>query len=112
VDLSGSTRAKMPAKDKGRKPTLPSVCRLRGCCAGISCAAGLIGIIAGQAHTGLSCTVEGTRLIILGIVLFVVGTMAGIAILKTIGVLQLVIGVILWVLGSMGRAVGGRKHYY
>ena len=38
--------------------------------------------------------------------------MAGIAILKTIGVLQLVIGVILWVLGSMGRAVGGRKHYY
>jgi hypothetical protein len=62
----------------------------------------LIGIIAGQAHTGLSCTVEGTRLIILGIVLFVVGTMAGIAILKTIGVLQLVIGVILWVLGSMG----------
>jgi hypothetical protein len=24
----------------------------------------------------------------------------------------LVIGAILWVLGSMGRAVGGRKHYY
>ena len=65
MDLSGSTRAKMPAKDKGRKPTLPSVCRLRGCCAGISCAAALIGIIAGQAHTGLSYTAEGTRLIIL-----------------------------------------------
>jgi hypothetical protein len=32
--------------------------------------------------------------------------------LKTIGVLLLVIGVILWVLGAMGRAVGGRKHYY
>jgi hypothetical protein len=24
----------------------------------------------------------------------------------------LVIGAILWILGSMGRAVGGRKHYY
>jgi hypothetical protein len=23
-----------------------------------------------------------------------------------------VVGVILWILGSMGRAVGGRKHYY
>ena len=56
--------------------------------------------------------VEGTQLIIFGIVLFVVGAVTGIAILKTIGVLLLVIGVILWVLGSMGRAVGGRKHYY
>jgi hypothetical protein len=32
--------------------------------------------------------------------------------LKTIGVLFLVIGAILWILGAMGRAVGGRKHYY
>ena len=55
---------------------------------------------------------EGTQLITLGIVLFVVGAVAGIAILKTIGFLLLVIGVILWVLGSMGRAVGGRKHYF
>ena len=55
---------------------------------------------------------EGTRLIIFGIVLFVVGGVTGIAILKTIGVLLLVVGVILWVLGSMGRAVGGRKHYF
>ena len=61
---------------------------------------------------GCPSTVEGTRLIIFGIVLFVVGGVTGIAILKTIGVLLLVIGVILWVLGSMGRAVGGRKHYY
>jgi Family of unknown function (DUF6131) len=42
----------------------------------------------------------------------VVGVVAGIAILKTIGVLLLVIGAILWILGAMGRAVGGRKHYY
>jgi len=37
---------------------------------------------------------------------------ASVAILKSIGILLLVIGVILWVLGSMGRAVGGRKHYF
>lgn len=52
------------------------------------------------------------QLIILGLVLVVVGVVASIAILKTIGVLLLVIGVSLWVLGAMGRAVGGRKHYY
>ena len=51
-------------------------------------------------------------MIILGIVLVVLGAVTGIAILKTIGFLLLVIGVVLWVLGAMGRAVGGRKHYY
>ncbi|HZW43354.1 MAG TPA: DUF6131 family protein [Dermatophilaceae bacterium] len=40
------------------------------------------------------------------------GLVASIPILVTIGVILLVIGAILWVLGSMGRAVGGRKHYY
>jgi len=24
----------------------------------------------------------------------------------------LVVGAVLWILGAMGRAVGGRKHYY
>jgi hypothetical protein len=52
------------------------------------------------------------QLIIFGLVLVVVGVVTGIAIVKTIGVLLLVIGVILWILGAMGRAVGGRKHYY
>jgi hypothetical protein len=45
-------------------------------------------------------------------VLLVVGLVAGIPILETIGFILLVIGAILWVLGSMGRAVGGRKHYF
>jgi hypothetical protein len=36
----------------------------------------------------------------------------GLPILETIGGILLVIGVILWILGAMGRAVGGRKHYY
>jgi Family of unknown function (DUF6131) len=56
---------------------------------------------------------EGARVIILGIILIVIGLLVpGLAVLNTIGVLLLVVGVILWILGSMGRAVGGRKHFY
>jgi hypothetical protein len=51
-------------------------------------------------------------MIILGIVLLVIGFIAKIAILWTIGIILLVIGLILVLLGSMGRAVGGRRHYY
>jgi hypothetical protein len=51
-------------------------------------------------------------MIVLGLVLLVIGYFAGISILITIGVILLVVGAILFVLGSMGRAVGGRKHYY
>jgi hypothetical protein len=47
-----------------------------------------------------------------GIVLLVVGFVFNISILWSIGVLLLVIGAVLWVLGSLGRAVGGRRHYY
>jgi hypothetical protein len=53
-----------------------------------------------------------TQMIILGVVLLVVGFVTGIPVLVTIGGILLVIGVILWILGTMGRAVGGRKHYY
>jgi hypothetical protein len=51
-------------------------------------------------------------MIVLGLVLLVVGFLTGISILTTIGVILLVVGAILFILGSMGRAVGGRKHYY
>ena len=51
-------------------------------------------------------------MIVLGLVLLVVGYLTGISILTTIGVILLVVGAILFILGSMGRAVGGRKHYY
>jgi len=51
-------------------------------------------------------------MIVLGVVLLVVGLVAKISVLETIGVILLVIGAILWILGSKGRAVGGRKHYY
>jgi hypothetical protein len=50
--------------------------------------------------------------IILGVILLIIGFIAKIAILWTIGIILLVIGLILAVLGMMGRAVGGRAHYY
>jgi len=50
--------------------------------------------------------------IILGIILLVVGFVAHIPILWTIGIIVAVIGLILLVLGMAGRAVGGRRHYY
>lgn len=51
-------------------------------------------------------------MIVLGIILLIIGFVAKIAILWTLGILILVIGAILALLGMMGRAVGGRRHYY
>ena len=51
-------------------------------------------------------------MIILGIVLLIVGFVAKVAIVWTIGIVLLVVGAVLVLLGSMGRAVGGRRHYY
>ena len=51
-------------------------------------------------------------MITLGILLLIVGFIAKVAILWTIGLVLLVVGLILVALGSAGRAVGGRRHYY
>ena len=51
-------------------------------------------------------------MITFGIILFIIGLVAKIAILQTLGVLIAVVGLVLLVLGSMGRAVGGRRHYW
>ncbi|MFG2768834.1 DUF6131 family protein [Streptomyces sp. NPDC048350] len=51
-------------------------------------------------------------MIILGVILLVIGFVAGIAILWTIGIILVVIGLILWILGAIGHAVGGRRHYW
>ncbi len=51
-------------------------------------------------------------MIVLGLILLIVGFIAKVAILWIIGLILLVVGLILVVLGSMGRAVGGRRHYY
>jgi hypothetical protein len=51
-------------------------------------------------------------MIALGILLLIVGFVAKVAVLWTIGLVLLVVGLVLVVLGSMGRSVGGRRHYY
>jgi hypothetical protein len=51
-------------------------------------------------------------MIVVGIILLIIGFIAKIAILWSIGILVLVIGLVLLLLGSIGRAVGGRRHYY
>ncbi len=51
-------------------------------------------------------------MIILGIILVLVGVLASVPILTTIGVILVVVGAVLFLLGSTGRAVGGRNHYF
>ncbi|MGB3734884.1 MAG: DUF6131 family protein [Ilumatobacter sp.] len=51
-------------------------------------------------------------MIIFGVILIILGVLLSIPVLYSIGVIIAVFGVILWVLGSMGRAVGGRDHWY
>lgn len=51
-------------------------------------------------------------MITLGVVLLLLGFLLGIPILWTLGVILLVIGVVLWIMGSVGREIGGRRHYY
>lgn len=51
-------------------------------------------------------------MIILGIILLIIGFLVHLNFLWVIGIILLVIGAILWILGAMGRAIGGRKHYW
>ena len=51
-------------------------------------------------------------MIVLGVILMIIGFIASIPILWTVGIILAVIGVILALMGSAGRAVGGRRHYY
>jgi hypothetical protein len=51
-------------------------------------------------------------MITLGIILLLIGFIAKIAVLWSIGIILVFVGLVLVVLGSMGRAVGGRRHYY
>ncbi len=52
-------------------------------------------------------------MIVLGVILLIVALLVpSLSILWTIGVILIVVGVILAILGLMGRAVGGRRHYY
>jgi uncharacterized membrane protein HdeD (DUF308 family) len=51
-------------------------------------------------------------MIVLGLILLIIGFIAKVAILWTIGIVLVLVGLALMVLGSMGRTVGGRRHYY
>ncbi|HUY43642.1 MAG TPA: DUF6131 family protein [Acidimicrobiales bacterium] len=51
-------------------------------------------------------------MIMLGFVLALIGFLAAIPILWSLGVTVLVFGIILMVLGTLGHEVGGRRHYY
>jgi hypothetical protein len=51
-------------------------------------------------------------MIALGLILMIIGFVFAVPALWTIGIVVLLIGVVLWLLGSMGREVGGRRHYY
>ena len=51
-------------------------------------------------------------MIILGVVLLIIGFIAGISILWTIGLVLIVVGAVLALLGGTGRRVGGRPHWY
>lgn len=51
-------------------------------------------------------------MIILGIILLIIGFLAKIAILWTLGIIAIVIGLILAIAGGLGHAIGGRRHYY
>ncbi len=49
----------------------------------------------------------------LGILLLIIAVLVpGLAVLWAVGIIVLVVGLILAVMGTMGRGVGGRRHYY
>lgn len=51
-------------------------------------------------------------MIILGIVLLIIGFVAKIAILWTLGIILVVVGAILALLGMAGREFAGRRYWY
>jgi hypothetical protein len=64
-------------------------------------------------RTGREAVLKGeSHVIILGLILLIIGFIAHISILWTIGIILLVIGAILAILGGTGRMVGGRRHWY
>jgi hypothetical protein len=54
----------------------------------------------------------GYNVIVLGVILLVIGFLANISILWTIGIVLIVAGAVLAILGGTGRRVGGRAHWY
>ena len=61
---------------------------------------------------GFLTTIGGIALIILGIICLILAAIFNLGFLWVIGVILVILGLIFWILGAMGRAVGGRRHYY
>ena len=55
---------------------------------------------------------KGVLVIVLGVVLLIIGFVAKIPIVWTLGIVAIVVGAILLIAGSVGHQVGGRRHYY
>jgi len=51
-------------------------------------------------------------MVFVGVVLIIIGFVAKIVILWTIGIIAVVVGVILALLGTTKYAIGGRKHWF
>jgi hypothetical protein len=51
-------------------------------------------------------------MLILGVILLLIGLIAHISILWTIGIILVIIGAVFWILGATGRAVAGRRYWY
>jgi len=51
-------------------------------------------------------------MIVLGLICLIIGFIAAIPILWTIGIVLVLVGLVLMVLGSTGRPVGGRSRWY
>jgi hypothetical protein len=51
-------------------------------------------------------------MIILGVILLIIGFVAKVAIIWTIGIVVVLIGAVLALAGMMGHAVRGRRHYF
>ena len=51
-------------------------------------------------------------MILLGVILLIIGFVAKIAIVWTLGIIAIVVGAILAIAGGTGRAIGGRRHWY
>ena len=51
-------------------------------------------------------------MIVIGIILLIIGFIAKIAIIWTIGIIVLIVGAVLAIAGATGREFRGRKHWY
>jgi hypothetical protein len=65
-----------------------------------------------EAYIGLSMSEERAPMIVLGAILLIIGFIADISILWTIGLVLVVVGLVLAVVGRTGRKVGGRAHWF